>query len=55
MNRNQSEFRVDEAQHDPSCSAIGTTIYRPAPVVVPKRQKHDFEDLPDQEPIAPAR
>ena len=43
----------DEAQNDPSSPPMATTLYRPAPVVVPKRTETDFEDLPGQEIAVP--
>ncbi|HJE54259.1 MAG TPA: penicillin-binding protein PBP1a [Acinetobacter pseudolwoffii] len=43
----------DEAQNDPSSPPMATALYRPAPVVVPKRTETDFEDLPGQEITAP--
>ena len=39
----------EQEQHDPSSPPLATPLYRPAPVVTPKRQSNDFEDLPDQE------
>ena len=39
----------EQEQHDPSSPPLATPLYRPAPVVAPKRQSNDFEDLPDQE------
>jgi penicillin-binding protein 1A len=47
VNRNKV-VQGDEAQHDPSSPPLATALYRPAPVVVPKRTETDFEDLPDQ-------
>ncbi|ENW26275.1 hypothetical protein F925_00398 [Acinetobacter lwoffii NCTC 5866 = CIP 64.10 = NIPH 512] len=43
----------DEAQNDPSSPPMATALYRPAPVVVPKRTETDFEDLPGQEITVP--
>ncbi|WP_431437461.1 penicillin-binding protein PBP1a [Acinetobacter lwoffii] len=47
VNRNKG-VQADEAQNDPSSPPLATALYRPAPVVVPKRTETDFEDLPDQ-------
>ncbi|MGO1063308.1 penicillin-binding protein PBP1a [Acinetobacter lwoffii] len=47
VNRNKV-VQADEAQNDPSSPPLATALYRPAPVVVPKRTETDFEDLPDQ-------
>ena len=43
----------DEAQNDPTSPPMATALYRPAPVVVPKRTETDFEDLPGQEIAVP--
>ena len=47
VNRNKA-VQADEQQNDPSSPPLATALYRPAPVVVPKRTETDFEDLPDQ-------
>ena len=47
VNRNKA-IQADEQQNDPSSPPLATALYRPAPVVVPKRTETDFEDLPDQ-------
>ncbi|ENX12898.1 hypothetical protein F894_02818 [Acinetobacter sp. CIP 51.11] len=47
VNRNKA-IQADEQQDDPSSPPLATALYRPAPVVVPKRTETDFEDLPDQ-------
>lgn len=47
VNRNKG-VQADEQQNDPSSPPLATALYRPAPVVVPKRTETDFEDLPDQ-------
>lgn len=48
INRNKV-VQGEQEQHDPSSPPLATPLYRPAPVVAPKRQSNDFEDLPDQE------
>ncbi|WP_180049926.1 penicillin-binding protein PBP1a [Acinetobacter sp. YH12105] len=52
VNRSKA-VQGDEAQNDPSSPPMATTLYRPAPVVVPKRTETDFEDLPGQEIAVP--
>lgn len=47
VNRNKA-VQADEQQNDPSSPPLATALYRPAPVVIPKRTETDFEDLPDQ-------
>lgn len=48
INRNKV-VQGEQEQYDPSSPPLATPLYRPAPVVAPKRQSNDFEDLPDQE------
>jgi penicillin-binding protein 1A len=47
INRNKV-IQGETGQNDASSPPLATPLYRPAPVVVPKRQENDFEDLPDQ-------
>lgn len=47
VNRNKV-VQGEEPQNHPASPPLATALYRPAPVVVPKRQQNDFEDLPDQ-------
>ena len=47
INRNKV-VQGEQEQYDPSSPPLARSV-SPCPVVAPKRQSNDFEDLPDQE------
>ncbi|MGN7835179.1 penicillin-binding protein PBP1a [Acinetobacter sp. 22323] len=44
---------LEEVQEDRSSPPMATPLYRPAPVVIPRREQNDFEDLPGEELTVP--
>ncbi|TSH77388.1 penicillin-binding protein PBP1a [Acinetobacter sp. RF15A] len=51
---NRSKEVPEAEQRDPSSPPLATPLYRPAPVVVPKRAESDFDDLPGEKITLPA-
>ena len=45
---------LEEVQEDHSSPPMATPLYRPAPVVIPRREQNDFEDLPGEELTVPS-